>query len=333
MDKDSLVIPIYLDTNILMDLLASIEDGFSMVETVKKQSANSSKTEFSGNGNIGTGLALFDLLDIIKIDLKGTASKAAHQKTEEERQAERYHTAGSLLNKLRRLISDEKIILQINNEETWNAANVSDFIETSGRFVPNPLYDSLITMKKIIEFITTSTDMESKQKELTPIYDDLIKRSKTNTPSKKLSQEEVEKLKSITQELETIKNLKFIDTLLNGFITDLERSGKQTYVVELDGLTGFKGIITLHNQFNKDSVGFELPYGNFKLLGKVVRKVNEGESYNLLRGSALSGIDDSILGQLLGGFSKIREGGINIPELTTKVDSPAIQIIPIAIFV
>ncbi len=31
---DELVIPVYLDTNVLLDLLATVEDGFSLVERV-----------------------------------------------------------------------------------------------------------------------------------------------------------------------------------------------------------------------------------------------------------------------------------------------------------
>jgi hypothetical protein len=60
--------------------------------------------------------------------------------------------------------------------------------------------------------------------------------------------------------------------------------------------------------------------------------VNEGDSINLLRGSALGSNEGFIL-QLVGSFKQLKEQGFNILDIYTKVEAPAIQVIPIAIYV
>ena len=51
-----LAIPMYLDTTVLLDILASIEDGFSMSNNVTTVSSSSKSTELSGKRRISHSL-------------------------------------------------------------------------------------------------------------------------------------------------------------------------------------------------------------------------------------------------------------------------------------
>lgn len=69
MMKDTdLVIPIYLDVQALLDLLASIEDGFRMVETQTTRVTNSKTSGVSGEAGFGIN----NILSIFKMDLKAS---------------------------------------------------------------------------------------------------------------------------------------------------------------------------------------------------------------------------------------------------------------------
>lgn len=96
MKGTDIIVPIYLDTNTLLDLLASIEDGFSVAQKVTTQSQGAESTELSGSGEFGIAA----VLSLFRLDLKGAASKSKSKESAEEHQTERYHTYGSLLNKL-----------------------------------------------------------------------------------------------------------------------------------------------------------------------------------------------------------------------------------------
>ena len=54
--KVDLAIPIYLDVSIMLDLLASIEEGFSVVERVTTRTTDTKTTEFTGATELGLGV-------------------------------------------------------------------------------------------------------------------------------------------------------------------------------------------------------------------------------------------------------------------------------------
>lgn len=63
-----------------------------------------------------------------------------------------------------------------------------------------------------------------------------------------------------------------------------------------------------------------------------MRKLSRNdEEVELLRGTAVGGLGEDVLDELLGAFRQIE--GIQLPEITTKVPGPAIQVVPIAIYV
>lgn len=62
MDKSKLILPVYLNENIVMDMLAIIEDGFSMVSEVNSLSTTTAsntekaKTSFSTSDMLSNGV-------------------------------------------------------------------------------------------------------------------------------------------------------------------------------------------------------------------------------------------------------------------------------------
>ena len=50
--KDQLIIPVYLNEKTVLDMLAIIEDGFSMVSEVSSSNQNNSTTELKLGGRV-----------------------------------------------------------------------------------------------------------------------------------------------------------------------------------------------------------------------------------------------------------------------------------------
>jgi hypothetical protein len=287
----------------LLDLLASIEGGFNVVEKITTRSTDSKATELSG----GTEFGIANILNLLKIDLKGSASRAKEQISGEERQTERYHTYGSLLNRLRGNLLEAELVKQIVDEKSWGEASTSDFIELSGKFVPNPLLSCLHTINRIISIILLTGSL--------------------NIGSQSGSSTASHKLKDQSRQMPDIR--KFVE----GLIKDLEHGSMETYVVESNRLLNHKIVVSLFTEYMRDRSGTEVPHGEFRVLGKIVRKVDEGDSIDLIRGSALSGLSEEILSPFLGAFRELGEKGIKIPNIITKVEPPVMQVIPIAIYV
>ena len=64
-----------------------------------------------------------------------------------------------------------------------------------------------------------------------------------------------------------------------------------------------------------------------------MRKVEKesGEYIDLLTGTGLGGISKDTIGQFVDAFAQMP--GTNMPEIETEINGPALEIVPIAVFV
>ena len=140
--NDNLIVPIYVDTNALLDLLASIEGGFSLVEKVTSRTSASLEKDRSALTEAGTEFGIPNVLSLLKIKLGGSLSAKKSDEFGEERETERFHTYGSLLHRLRSYLEAEKIVKVLDrNDDVWKSIEASNFVEIKGIVRPNPLAD------------------------------------------------------------------------------------------------------------------------------------------------------------------------------------------------
>lgn len=134
MNADQLMVPVYINEKIVLDMLAIVEDGFSTVSQVSytehKENNNAQKLE----AGVSTSATL--LSKLLKIDLKGELSHSGNSGENESVAKEKVHTNVSLLSKFRTFLVDEKIL-----KYGFDVANmkIGDFIEIEGELQKNPL--------------------------------------------------------------------------------------------------------------------------------------------------------------------------------------------------
>ena len=121
---NDLVIPVYLNSNTLVDLMATIEDGISFVET-RTNSSDSSETHERG-AKAGFNL---NLLNLFQLGLGGQRNFENAEAAGQRSTSERLHTLGSMLNRLRKLLFADGTIKKIEDEGEWGNIQPSDFIE------------------------------------------------------------------------------------------------------------------------------------------------------------------------------------------------------------
>ena len=150
MDKD-LIIPVYVDTNALLDLLASIEGGFSTVEKVTTRSTEGSGIDRNVKAETGTEFGVPNVLSLLKLNLGYSANWKKAQEGSEQRESERYHTYGSLFHRLREYLTANSLLKKLDEGGiAWADILPSDFVEIRGIFRPNPFANSLEIMDRLI---------------------------------------------------------------------------------------------------------------------------------------------------------------------------------------
>lgn len=308
-----------------MDLLASIEDGFSYASTTTTRESDSNTSESSKAGNFG-----IDFYTILKLGFGGSTNKTKTGKKGQEITEGRYHTYGSLMNRLIQNLHKRQMIKTINDSESWNDIGEFDFIELQGKFIPNPIVTSLARINSLLDLL-----IQFSEQKLIPPYNNLddppipqnMAVPEGTSRKQFINQFKKEVRKNAEDQLKQNKSIK---ELLRGVTRDLGYGNYQKYVIKLKGLPDNRIVAYLFNEFIRDRAGAELPYGEFRILGKVVRKLDKGESIDLLEGTTV-GLSSQIIDGIKTPLNAM-SGQFQIPQIFTTVDYPAIQIIPIAVF-
>lgn len=129
------------------------------------------------------------------------------------------------------------------------------------------------------------------------------------------------------------ESLKGLRDALAAMKKEFEHESIQTYIIEPQRLQDHSILVSLFAEYIRDRSGRELPYGEFTVLGKVIRKVEGDETIDLLKSSAFSAINDNVLGVLLNALEMQGNQTFKMPNIITKVKSPALQVIPIAVYI
>lgn len=291
--QEKLLIPVYINEKIVLDMLAVMEDGFSTVSQVSytehKQHENSQKLE--------AGISPTDSIwsKFFKIDLTGELSHSGNKEEEENVSKEKIHTNVSLLSKFRAFLTSENIL---KSQFDVSQMKIGDFIEVEGELQKNPLIDCMDKIADIFRMI----EIFSSEPALG---------NKTQAKQKK-------------QENQTVSKQ------IQSFASELKHSGTVDFI-----LSDEKGTVVLSAQeqyLSNDNIS-EILGGRFKVLGKVIAVCKDGsESIDLLRKTTLSILSDDILTTLFAAFQDEEFKQFRFPELITKIDGPAVIVIPVAIY-
>lgn len=293
MKADQLMVPVYINEKIVLDMLAIIEDGFSTVSQVSynehKENSNVQKLEsgVSTSANI--------LSKLLKIDLKGEVSHSGNSGENTSVAKEKVHTNVSLLSRFRTFLVNEKIL-----KSGFDTANIKigDFIEVEGELQKNPLInylDIFLDLFRMVDIFTEKPQLGSK----------------TQTKAQKQQENEI-----VTQ--------------IKSFADELKHSGTIDFILSDDVGTV---VLSAQEQYLSNDNISEILGGHFKVLGKVIAICkDETENVDLLRKTTLSIFPIDQITEIFSGFQNSGIKQFYLPELKTQIPGPAVIVIPVAIY-
>lgn len=300
MDKnvtsDQLIIPVYLNEKTVLDMLAIMEDGFSMVSEVISSNQEASSTLGKLSGGVSTKAILDKLL---KIQLDGNFQKDKAASSEVGTKLEKVHTNVSLLSKFRSELIDGKLLAyKAGDKLDISKINAGDFIELEGELQKNPMID---IMEKFID-VFRMADIFS---------------GKPQLGNKKPASEKKTADNAIVRQMQS-------------FLDELKHTGTVDFTLESSGGTA---VLSAQEQYLANDNISEIIGGTFKVLGKIIRVCKENEDgINLLRKTTLNILDDNSREQFLSIFKAEDFSQFNLPDVRFIIDPPAVIIIPVAIY-
>ena len=291
--SENLIVPVYINEKIVLDMLAILEDGFSMVSQVNYSEHEDSNFAQKANASVSTSATL--LSKLLKIDITGELDHASNKGETESVTKEKVHTNVSLLSKFRDYLVNNKL-LKVNCAA--GKTEIGDFIEIEGELQKNPLIDymeHLLDLFRMSEIFTEKAELGQK----------------TQTKNK-------------TQQNNNTKNQ------ISSFVDELKHSGTIDFILSGGSETV---ILSAQEKYLANDNISEIIGGRFRILGKVIQVFkDENEGINLLRKTSLSIFTDERITDMFSGFKDIGMEQFNMPDLKTKISGPALIVIPIAIY-
>lgn len=291
--KNGLIIPVYINEKIVLDMLAIMEEGFSTVSQVNYTEHMEKNSAKKLDASASTTVPI--LSKLLKIDVSGGISQTGNDGKDTSVIKEKVHTNVSLLSKFRNFLIDEKIL---KSELDFSKIQVGDFVEIDGELEKNPLInymDIFVDIFRLADIFTEEPQLGNK------------------TQAKNQKQQDSKILKQIKSFSEELKHSGTIDFILSDERGTIVLSAQEQYLAN-------------------DNVS-EILGGHFKVLGKVISICkDENENIDLLRKTTLSVLSEGMLEEMFSDFKNSDMEQFNLPELVTKITGPAAIVIPVAIY-
>jgi len=291
-NKNSLIVPIYINEKIVIDMLAIIDDGFSKVSQINSvENIDNSK-----KSTVGVDVSTSSIISkFLKIDFRGDIDNQKTNQFSNSTSKEKIHTNVSLLSKFRSYILENKIL---KSNFDIGKLKIGDFIEIEGELQKNPLIeflDAFINIYKIVDIFSEESCLGNKNK------------AKTQD---KENQKTIKQIKSFSEEL---KHSGTIDFILSSGQGEIVLSTQEQYL-------------------SNDNISEILGGTFKILGKVIAICEDDSKYINLLRKTTLSLLPEEMLEEIFSGFKSSELGQFNLPEFRTKIKGPAMIVIPIAIY-
>lgn len=292
-DPRRLAIPIYLNQQIVFDLLAIVADGFSQLRTIRTAETDATAQRRTLGAEIGAS----NVFAFLGIRLGGDRAKEQMAERQTEMSEERVFTPVALFARLRDVLLERGLIRDVDHDPHGHLAS-GDFVEFSAVLRKNPLLDAMDGLIQLMGFANLGSEAAGAAKH-------------RSTPRAA----EPPVLAQMRQFRELITQGHTIDLL-----GDLRTSAR-------------RAVVTVELQYFSDESPAAIIDGEFRMLGKIIRAVepNAG-TIDLLRGSSIGRFGPEVIGSMIQALTQIRTLGVRIPDLETSVAGPAFHVLPIAIY-
>ncbi|QBD85290.1 hypothetical protein EQG73_08785 [Clostridium tetani] len=307
-----ILMPIYANKDLILDLYSIIIDGYLesvSIKCVKDKSDNFRIQNGGKNVESNDSKEAYTSKDKISIvedkcidkyrDFSGTIDD--RNSIRDEISVKRIYTNFHILNKLKDVMVEENMLKYIKKGEI-SSENIihGEYIEVDGYISPISPITEINTMIDIIE-----------------TYDD----------------KELNKLLKNKQDREIFMDYSIILKHLKNLNKQLSAHNTTNMIIDCEYSKVVLNINT-NNFSDKNVYMYDNVHCDCKILCKVIRVVDENEHIDLLCKTCMSSYYNELFKSIGTNLDILRENSIIVPNnITTEIKGPAIQAIPIAIYV
>jgi hypothetical protein len=315
-DALELIHPVYLDVPMMVSFLAAVEGGvsFSQEFTERLSSATTREREGQGRAGVPSIASLFGLA----FDMTGRLKRQSQDEESTEMKVIREHTEASLFNLLRETLRQRDDFFEILSAEQLQQVNPGFLVEVSGEILGNPLQQILDAIWQILPYL--GIDPEQTESQRNPQRSARQSRQRSGRPSPQSAV-----VGSEPEDVLDASGLKLFRTMRE----DVGNAKVRDLILQSSG--ELRAVLTMAREFLTPANEEYLLGGRFTAIGKVTRVLEEGASINLTRRTAFGLASPEVARQIVNSVTSTEELAFEVAD--PIVEAPAVQILPLAVFV
>lgn len=284
------ILPLYLNQRFVYDILAIKNDGFTEFFEIKDKRANNSEYDSNVSASFGSN----NNFSLIQTNLEGDIKTKTLNDSNNEKTYKKTHTPTSLFMQVYQYLKDNNKIKKLEKVDDIQNVDSGDFIEIKSTIEINTIAEFFETFEKVIditEAFSSFANLDSKS-------------SIKNNPLSKMKKPVENTIKALGNENNNVKY----------GICKLEQKDI---------------VIKLNKEYFINSDYSEIKNGNFRIIGKVLEVIPEGEDILLNRENAVGVYDPKTFDDVKVALKSI--SNIKLKEFKDVVKGNTIVIMPIAI--
>lgn len=303
--------PLYLDTPMMVSFLAHLEGGVSTSEETTTKEAGSKERVLKARAGFK-----FNLPAILDADIGGDGSTQSRDDASSEVKTNRHHTAASLFNALYRYLREDGQILAVEGASDIDQVSSGQLIEVKGRYLGNPFEDVLLFADSLLGYLTAQQDAKSAGK----------------VPASKAKRSGNPQVKAAATKTSNQEDEAELDTGTAALVVKMAADVRASHVHDLllETSNNLSAVLTVSSDFYTSATNEYLKSGEFTVIGKVTRALDENETINLSRRTILGVASPELAQSVVDGFGSMRPEGAAASAI---VKGPAIQVLPMAIYI
>lgn len=323
-----LVHPVYLDVQMMISFLAHLEGGVATHEEETTKSSGARERALKARAGLRTILPW-----PVAAEAQAEGSLGTRKEDSTELKSERHHTAASLFNLLYEYLNEDGQFVELDSPESLVTLHSGQLVEIEGEYLGNPLEDVLALATSFFPYIE---EQQAAQKVAAEKAADAARRAqRSGNPQKRNQaaaqsgeQQAVAALEGFAQQV-TDANREFGMRVMRRMGEDLTKV--PVHDLLLRTRQGLKVVLTVSADYYSVATNEYLRAGEFRVVGKVTRVIDGEKTINLTRRTVLGASGSTTAKDILGSLDKAE--GLDVDVADPIVTAPAVQVLPMAIYI
>jgi hypothetical protein len=317
--------PIYLDAAMMISFLAYLEGGVVTQEEETQKEGGAREKILKGRAGIRARLPW-----ALNAEVGTDGSIQRRDEVSLESKSARQHTNASLFNLLYEYLTVDNQLVNLQESKQLNDLRPGQLIELAGEYLGNPLEDILSYMAAIYPYY--EEQQKTQKLAATEAIEQVKRAHKSGSPAKRAEAQaaapEVTAIMSgVMQQMEASES-EFGIRMMISMADDIAKVPVHDLLLRTPA--GLQAVLTVSSEYYSSATSEYLRAGNFRVIGKVTKVISDSDTINLTRRTVLGAANSSIIEDLV---EKVRTGDLKLDVADPIVNSPAVQVLPMAIFI